>query len=105
RHIAHYDQVTDKDSLEDYTARCAKTRNRNPADRTKSVNRYRRCAAGGFQFFDTGSDGARNLVEALRSGASFARCSDGFSGIAADADARIDFDFAENGHAVCYGGF
>ncbi len=50
-------------------------------------------------------DGAGQGVEALGAGGGFAQAGDGFAGVAADADARVNFDFAEHGYAVSDGGF
>ncbi len=60
---------------------------------------------GGADLGEAGSDGAGQSIEALGAGGGFAESGDGFAGVAADADARINFDFAEDGNAVGDGGF
>src|SRR5713101_2386635 len=45
-------------------------------------------------------DGVRDAVQTFRRGCVFAERSDGLPGIAADANARINFNFAEHRHSV-----
>src|SRR6266566_736820 len=70
-----------------------------------SVDLNGRAADGAGNFGQAVGDGARNIVKALRAGAIFAEGRHGFAGVAANADARIDFNFAENGHAIGNRGF
>src|SRR5579859_2059141 len=76
-----------------------------PQEHSRSVDLDGGTLGGGGDLGEAGSDGAGEGVEALRSGSGFAEGSDGFAGVPADADARIDFDFAEDGNAVGDGGF
>src|SRR5579859_5378135 len=76
-----------------------------PQEHSRSVDLDGWTLGGGGDLGEAGSDGAGEGVEALRSGSGFAEGSDGFAGVPADADARIDFDFAEDGNAVGDGGF
>src|SRR5260370_34574588 len=62
-----------------------------------SVDLNGRAADGAGNFGEAVGHGARDAVEALRGGAIFAEGRNGLAGIAANADARIDFNFAEDG--------
>lgn len=55
---------------------------------------------GGADFGQASGDGVGEGVEALRAGGGFALACDWFAGVAADADAGVDFDFAEDWDAV-----
>src|SRR5216683_6353906 len=70
-----------------------------------SVDLDGRAADGAGDFGEARSDGARNAVKILRAGSVFAERRHGLAGIATHADARIDFNFAEHGHAIGKRGF
>ncbi len=72
---------------------------------TRSVYRDLRALGGRAEFGEPRCEGVRQGVEAARGSGVFALRCDGLAGIATDADARIDFDFAEDGHAVSDRGF
>ncbi len=60
---------------------------------------------GGGDFVEAGGDGAGDVEYAFCADSVFAEERDGLAGVAADADARIDFDFAEDRDAVGLRGF
>src|SRR5713101_1487678 len=65
-----------------------------------------RWAAGAPSNFRQARDyGARDIVETLRTCGVFAESRHRLAGIATDANARIDFNFAKDGHAVGQRGF
>src|SRR5713101_5391996 len=70
-----------------------------------SVDLNGRAADGAGDFGEARSDGAREAVKALCAGSVFAERGHGLAGVAANANARIDFNFAENGYAIGDGGF
>ena len=70
-----------------------------------SVDGDGRAGGGGADFGYAGGDGAGQGVKALRAGCGFAEGRDRFARVAADADAGIDFNFAEDGDTVSDGGF
>src|SRR5260370_33947555 len=70
-----------------------------------SVDLNGRAADGAGDFGEAIGDGARDIVKTLRAGAMFAERGHGFAGVAANANARIDFNFAEHGYAIGDGGF
>src|SRR6266478_1655335 len=70
-----------------------------------SVDLNGRAADGAGDFGEAVGHGARDAVKALRAGTAFAECGHGFAGVAANADARIDFNFAEHGDAIGKRGF
>src|SRR6266404_5717115 len=59
-----------------------------------------RGAGGCADFSEAIHDSTRQGVQTFRASALFAECGDGFAGIAADSNARIDFNFAQHRHAV-----
>src|SRR6202007_2967985 len=69
------------------------------------VDGDRRAGGGGAKLVETGGDGAGQGVEAAGGGGGFALGGYRLAGVAADADAGINFDFAENRDAVGLGGF
>src|SRR6266700_5642866 len=70
-----------------------------------SVDLNGRAADGAGDFGEARSDGARDAVKALCAGSVFAERGHGLAGVAANANARIDFNFAEHGYAISDGGF
>src|SRR5215471_1473718 len=56
------------------------------------------------EFVEAGRNGAGHGVEAPGGGCVFAERRHGFAGVAADTDARIDFNLPENRHAIGAGG-
>src|SRR5258708_31143185 len=64
-----------------------------------------RPGGGGGDFVEASADGAGDVEHAFCADGVFAEERDGLAGVAADADARIDFDFAEDGDAVGLRGF
>src|SRR2546430_1292777 len=69
------------------------------------VDLDRRAAGSAGDFGEAMSDGARDSIQALCARASFTKGRDRLAGIAANADARINFNFAKHGHAIGDGGF
>src|SRR5438445_11263032 len=60
---------------------------------------------GACQLIEAGGYGSGQVVNAFCAEGAFAEQRYGFAGVAADANAGIDFDFAEDGDAVGLRGF
>src|SRR5580765_6058907 len=72
--------------------------------RKRLIDLHRRAKRGGAELVEARGYGARNGVKAFCGCCFFAERGDRLAGVAADADAGIDFDFAEDGNTVSTGG-
>src|SRR5258708_7293639 len=71
-----------------------------PANRKLLIDLDNRTTRGGRLRLQTRGDGARHRVDAFRTGRIWSEQRHRLAGIAADANLRIDFDLAEQRHAV-----
>src|SRR6187397_3157385 len=72
--------------------------------RKRLIDLHRRAKRGGAKLVEARGDRPRNGVKAFCGGRFFAERSDRLAGVAADADAGIDFDFAQDRNTVRTGG-
>src|SRR5437867_3756483 len=82
--------------------RCRSSAKEKKCEASVDLNRG---AGGCAHFSEAIHDSTRDGVQTLRASALFAERGNRLAGIAADSNARIDFNFAQHGYAVSKRGF
>ena len=68
--------------------------------RKASIDLDGRTTSGAGNFLEARGDGMRDGIQAFRAGGIFAERGDGLTGIAADSNARVNFNFTKHGNSV-----